>query len=140
MKLPSPQEFLNKLAADPQAAAAFDAATRRESPGKSRREAVEACHRLAVTTLSEIELNKRKLLIARAKIAALEAARKSQPASSMKTPPSPTKAPIAIATATATVTAAAFAKPQMTMLRSEWQNLSAKDKSRFFAEGGKLVD
>jgi hypothetical protein len=50
---------------------------------------------------------------------------------------SPTKAPTA--TATATVTAAAFAKPQTAMLRSEWQNLSAKDKSRFFAEGGKLV-
>jgi hypothetical protein len=136
MPLPTPQEFLAKLQADPKAAADFDAATQRESPGKSRREAVEACHRLATSTLAAIELNKSKLVIARAKIAALEAARKSQP-SSMKTTPSPVKAPTA--TATATVTAAAFAKPQTAMLRSEWQNLSAKDKSRFFAEGGKLV-
>jgi hypothetical protein len=137
MPLPSPQEFLAKLEADPQAAAAFDRATQRDSPGRSRLEAVQACHTLATNTLREIEVNKAKLVIARQKIAALEAARKSQPASFMKTTPPPTKAPIA--TATATVTAAAFAKPQTAMLRSEWQNLSAKDKSRFFAEGGKLV-
>ena len=79
MKLPSPQEFLAALEADQKAAAAFDAATRRERPGKSRREAVADCHRLATATLAEIELNKRKLVIARAKIAALEAARESAP-------------------------------------------------------------
>ena len=79
MKLPSPQQFLEKLNADPAAAAAFDLATQRERPGKSRREAVADCHRLATATLAEIELNKRKLVIARAKIAALEAARKSAP-------------------------------------------------------------
>jgi hypothetical protein len=36
--------------------------------------------------------------------------------------------------------AAAFAKPQMSMLRSEWNALSAADKSRYFKEGGKLVE
>lgn len=75
MPLPSPEQFLAKLEADPAAAAAFDAATRRESPGKTRREAVADCHRLATATLAEIELNKRKLAAARQKIAALEAAR-----------------------------------------------------------------
>ena len=75
MKLPSPQEFLAALEADQKAAAAFDLATQRERPGKSRREAVETCHRLATATLAEIELNKRKLVIARAKIAALESAK-----------------------------------------------------------------
>ena len=75
MKLPSPQEFLAALEADQKAAAAFDAATRRERPGKSRREAVADCHRLATATLAEIELNKRKLAAARQKIAALETAK-----------------------------------------------------------------
>jgi hypothetical protein len=36
--------------------------------------------------------------------------------------------------------AAAFTKPVMTMLRSEWQALSAADKNRFLREGGKLVE
>lgn len=75
MPLPSPEQFLAKLEADPAAAAAFDAATRRESPGKTRREAVAACHRLATTTLAALEVNKAKLAAARQKIAALEAAR-----------------------------------------------------------------
>jgi hypothetical protein len=75
MKLPSPQEFLDKLAASPAAAAAFDRATQRERPGKSRREAVAACHALATTTLAEIELNKSKLALARQKIASLEKAK-----------------------------------------------------------------
>ena len=75
MKLPSPQEFLAALEADQKAAAAFDAATRRERPGKSRREAVADCHRLATATLAEIELNKRKVAAARQKIAALETAK-----------------------------------------------------------------
>jgi sugar diacid utilization regulator len=75
MKLPSPQEFLDKLAASPAAAAAFDRATQRERPGKSRREAVAACHALAVATFTEIEANKRKLIAARQKIAALEQAK-----------------------------------------------------------------
>lgn len=75
MPLPTPDQFLAKLQADPQAAAAFDRATQRESPGKTRREAVEACHRLATSTLAEIEINKRKIAAARAKIAALEVAR-----------------------------------------------------------------
>ena len=138
MTLPSPQEFLAKLAADPQAAAAFDRATQRDTPGRSRLEAVTDCHKLATATLAEIELNKSKLAAAKAKIAALEAAKLSQ-FNLMKTPPSLTVKTTPQATVTAAVTAAAFAKPQMTMLRSEWQNLSAKDKSRFFAEGGKLV-
>jgi hypothetical protein len=130
MTLPSVTEFMAKLASNPAVAAEFAAAT----PGRSRLEAVTACHTLATNTLAAIEVNKAKLVIARAKIAAIEAARKSQPTtSSMKITPPPVKA------LQATTSAAAFAKPQMTMLRSEWQNLSAKDKSRFFAEGGKLV-
>ena len=135
MTLPSPQEFLAALAADPQAAAAFDAATRRESPGKSRREAVETCHQLATATLAEIELNKSKLAAAKAKIAALEAARKFQQ-SSMKTPPSlPTKA----TPQAATVTAASFATPPLIMARAESQKPSPADKLRFSKAGGKLI-
>jgi hypothetical protein len=75
MPLPTPDQFLAKLTADPQAAADFDRATQRERPGKTRREAVEACHRLATTTLAEIELNKSKLALARQKVAALEQAK-----------------------------------------------------------------
>jgi hypothetical protein len=75
MKLPSPQEFLDKLAASPADAAAFDRATQRERPGKTRREAVAACHALAVATFTEIEANKRKLIAARQKITALEKAK-----------------------------------------------------------------
>ncbi len=75
MPLPSPDQFLAKLASDPAAAAAFDRATQRDTPGKSRKDAVHACHRLATTTLAEIAANKAKLIAARQKIAALEAAR-----------------------------------------------------------------
>lgn len=102
MSLPTPDQFLAKLAADPQAAAAFDAATRRDSPGKTRREAVEACHRLAAATLAEIELNKSKLIAARAKIAALEVARttnarlKSSPAIARGKVAVPSPAPVSL--------------------------------------------
>jgi hypothetical protein len=116
-----------KLESNPQVAAEFAAAT----PGKSRREAVEACHQLAVATLAEVAANKTKLAAARAKIAALEAAKKSQPTPSMHTTPSPTKAP--------TVTAAAFATAPLAMTRSEFSKLSPADKMRFFKTGGKLV-
>lgn len=53
----------------------------------------------------------------------------------MKTPSKPTTAPTA-----GTVTAAEFTKPHMTMARSEWSKLTTADKSRFFAEGGKLAE
>jgi len=92
MKLPSVFEYMAKLASNPQVAAEFAAAT----PGRSRLEAVQACHRLAVATLSEIEINKRKLALARAKIAALEAARKSAPVAT-RAAARPTKAESAAA-------------------------------------------
>ncbi len=117
------------LSNNPQIAAEFAAAT----PGKTRLEAVQACHTLATNTLREIELNKSKLVIARQKIAALEAARKSQPASFMKTTPSPTKAPIAI------TTAASFASQPLIMARAEFQKLTEADKIRFAKAKGKLV-
>ncbi len=60
-----------KLANNPQVAAEFAAAT----PGKTRLEAVQACHTLATSTLAAIELNKSKLIAARQKIAALETAK-----------------------------------------------------------------
>ena len=128
MTLPSVNQYMAALDANPQVAAAFAAAT----PGKSRREAVEACHRLATSTLAEIELNKSKLAVARAKIAALEAARKSQPTPSMKTP-SPVKAP------TATATAASFATKPLLMARSEFDKLTPADKIRFAKAKGQLV-
>jgi hypothetical protein len=128
MKLPPVSEYMAKLASNPQIAAEFAAAT----PGKTRLQAVTACHTLATNTLAAIELNKSKLAAARAKIAALEAARKSQP-SSMKTPPSPVKAPIA------TATAASFATAPLRMLRAEFVKLSAADKSRFLKAKGTLV-
>ena len=134
MPLPSPQEFLEKLNADPQAAAAFDRATQRDTPGRSRLEAVTDCHKLATATLAEIELNKSKLAAAKAKIAALEAAKLSQ-FNLMKTPPSlPVKA-----TPQATVTAASFTTPPLIMARAEFQKLSPADRSRFFKTGGKLI-
>ena len=71
MTLPPVSELMAKLASNPQVAAEFAAAT----PGRSRLEAVTACHTLATNTLAEIEVNKRKLVIARQKIAALEAAK-----------------------------------------------------------------
>jgi hypothetical protein len=136
MPLPTPDQFLAKLAASPADAAAFDAATRRESPGKTRREAVEACHKLATATLTANAALKAQVAASKAKVAALEAARKSQPTSSfMKTTPLPTKAP----TITASHTAASFATPAVTMTRSEFEKLTAQDKNRFFKTGGKLV-
>ena len=131
MTLPSVTEFMAKLASNPAVAAEFAAAT----PGKSRREAVEACHKLATATLAEIELNKSKLAAAKAKIAALEAARKSQPTSFMKTTSPPTKAP----TITASHTAASFATPAFSMTRAEFQKLTPADKLRFSKAGGKLI-
>jgi hypothetical protein len=135
MPLPTVDQFLTKLEADPQAGRDFDAATRAERPFcATRREACE--HLLAslraksASLTANTESKRQALLATKAKAAAIEAARKSQ--SIMKTSFTPTPA-------TTTITAAAFAKPQMTMLRSEWQNLSNKDKSRFFAEGGKLA-
>ena len=121
-----------KLANNPQVAAEFAAAT----PGKTRLEAVQACHTLATNTLAEIEVNKRKLVVARAKIAALEAARKSQPASSMKTPPSLT---VKATPQAATVTAAAYATQPLLMARAEFQKLSDTDKIRFSKSKGRLV-
>jgi hypothetical protein len=128
MTILSVNQYLAALEANPPIAAEFTAAT----PGKTRREAVQACHTLATNTLAEIEVNKRKLVVAKAKIAALEAARKSQP---MKTTPLPTKAP----TITASHTAASFATPAVTMTRCEFDQLTAQDKGRFFKIGGKLV-
>jgi hypothetical protein len=136
MTLPSVSEYMAKLAASPTAAAAFDAATRRESPGKTRREAVEACHKLATATLTANAALKAQVAASKAKVAALEAARKSQPKSFMKPTPSP-KPPQA--TITASHTAASFATPAVTMTRSEFEKLTAQDKNRFFKTGGKLV-
>jgi hypothetical protein len=130
MKLPSVSEYMAKLANNPQVAAEFAAAT----PGRSRLEAVTACHRLATATLAEIELNKSKLAVARAKIAALEAAKLSQ-SNLMKTPPSLTVK----ATPQATATAASFATQPLIMARSEFDKLNPQDKARFFKTGGKLI-
>jgi hypothetical protein len=127
--LPTPQEFLNRLAANPADAAEFD----RYAQGRTRAQAVEDTLTAVKASLAENAALKAKLAATKAKQAALERAKISQ--SIMKnTVTTPTKA------TTGTITAAAFAKPQMTMLRSEWQNLSNADKSRFFAEGGKLVE
>ena len=75
MKLPSPQEILTKLAADPQAGAAFDAATQRDTPGKTRREAVVATLAALTATITANAALKAQVAAARQKIAALEAAR-----------------------------------------------------------------
>jgi hypothetical protein len=128
MPLPTVNQFLAKLEASPADAAEFD----RYAGGRTRRQAVEATLAAVKATLAENEASKAKLAATKAKQAALEAARKSQ--SIMKTPITPTPAPIT------TITAAAFAKPKMTMLRSEWKKLSDADRSRFFAEGGKLIE
>jgi hypothetical protein len=42
--------------------------------------------------------------------------------------------------ATGTITAAEFGTKQMVMVRGEFDKLSPADKSRLFAEGGKLID
>lgn len=131
MKLPPVSEYMAALANNPQVAAEFAAAT----TGKTRLEAVTACHTLATNTLAAIELNKRKLVIARAKIAALEAAKLSQ-SNLMKPQSTPPKAP---ATATASHTAATFATPAFSMTRAEFQKLTPADKLRFSKAGGKLV-
>jgi hypothetical protein len=122
MPLPTVNDFLAKLEANPREAAEFD----KNSQGRTRRQAVEDTLAAVKATIAENQALKAKLAATKAKQAALEAARKSQ--SVMKTSP------------ITTVTAAAFAKPKMTMLRSEWKKLSDSDRSRFFAEGGKLVD
>lgn len=124
------EEGLSRLAKNPQVAAEFD----RCSPGLSRREHVQKTIAAIDAAIAENVALKAKVSATKAKLQALEAARKSQ-SNFMQTPSKPTTAPT-----TGTITAAAFTKPQMTMARSEWSKLSTADKSRFFAEGGKLAE
>ena len=75
MTLPSPDQFLAKLAAAPAAAAAFDRATQRDTPGKSRKEAVVATLAAVTATITANAALKAQVAAARQKIAALETAK-----------------------------------------------------------------
>jgi hypothetical protein len=138
MPLPTPEQFLAKLAASPTDAAAFDAATRRERPHcKTRREAVAATLSVVKATLAESAAMKAKLAASKNKLAALESARalKTSPAPLMTTS-TPTTKP---APQAATTTAAQFATPKLTITREDFRSLTPQDKGRFVKSGGTLV-
>jgi hypothetical protein len=76
MPLPTPEQFLAKLAASPTDAAAFDAATRRERPHcKTRREAVVATLGAIDALQAENVAKLEQLRLARQKIASIESAK-----------------------------------------------------------------
>ena len=75
MTLPSPQEFLEKLNADPQAAAAFDRATQRDTPGRSRKDAVFTTLAALTATITANAALKAQVAASKAKLDALETAR-----------------------------------------------------------------
>jgi hypothetical protein len=131
--IPTVTQALERLQQNPREAAQFDACS---PPGTTRREAVVATLAAFAAKRAENEAMRAKLLAARQKIAALEAARKSQPASSMKTPPSLT---VKATPQAATVTAAAYATQPLLMARAEFQKLSDTDKIRFSKSKGRLV-
>ena len=129
--IPTVTQALERLQQNPREAAQFDACT---PPGTTRREAVEATLAAFAAKRAETEAMRAKLIAARQKIAALEAARKSQPTtSSMKITPPPVKA------LQATTSAAAFASPVLRMSRAEFSKLSAADRLRFSKAKGTLV-
>lgn len=92
-KIPTTDEAMHALAANPGAAAAFDAAAKTEAPGCARREAV--VHALAAmrAKLAEHAAQTELLAAHRAKIRALEAARRAMPAPSPATRATPAPAP-----------------------------------------------
>jgi hypothetical protein len=141
MPLPTPEQFLAKLAASPTDAAAFDAATRRERPHcKTRREAVAATLSAVKATLAESAAMKAKLAASKNKLAALESARalKTSPAPLMTTS-MPTASAAKPAPQAATTTAAQFATPKLTITREDFRSLTPQDKGRFVKSGGTLV-
>lgn len=74
--MPSVEQYLAKLEADPAAAAAFDAATRREMPqAASRREAVAATLEAIKAAQNELKATREKLIAAKNRLAALEVAK-----------------------------------------------------------------
>jgi chromosome segregation ATPase len=159
MPLPTVDQFLAKLAANPADAAEFDEHTRRERPHcKTRREAVEATLAAVQATLAEnqaakatLDAKKAKqaaletarvtharltaeLATTRTKLSTLESARKSQPV--MKTIPSPTKAPIVKLTSAADYQNS-ISPPTMT--RSEFHKLTPAQRNLWIREGGRLA-
>jgi hypothetical protein len=71
MPLPTPEQFLAKLAASPADAAAFD----KFAGGKTRREAVEATLTAVTATITANAASKAKVAASKAKVAALEKAK-----------------------------------------------------------------
>jgi hypothetical protein len=76
--IPTLTEALSRLEANPAVAAEYDAAMRREAPGKSRREAVQATLDAFAAKRRENEAMRAKLVAARQRIAALERAKAAQ--------------------------------------------------------------
>ncbi len=138
MPLPTPEQFLAKLAASPTDAAAFDAATRRERPHcKTRREAVAATLSAVKATLADNAAMKAQLATKRQKITALEAARAIN--SRLKTShlmPAPSATSIASEILRLQAEAEAAAKIKT---RAQFNELTPQAKSDFFRKGGKLA-
>ena len=78
MNLPTITEALARLEANPAGAAEYEAAMRREAPGKSRREAVQATLDAFAAKRRENEAMRAKLSATRQRIAALEKAKGAQ--------------------------------------------------------------
>ncbi len=74
--IPTPDQFLAKLAASPADAAAFDRATQRERPHcRTRHEAIIDTLAAVNATIAETQAIKAKLAASKAKLAALEKAK-----------------------------------------------------------------
>jgi hypothetical protein len=130
MQLPSTEQFLAKLEANPKEAAEFDAI----NPHTTRRAAVEKLMNAVRAKQAEGVALRAKLAATNARVVALERARATMPPAKLTLAPTP--APVAAPTKT--VTAAEFSTPQVTMTRDEHRKLSVTDKARFFREGNKL--
>lgn len=128
--LPTTDQFLAALAANPQDAIDFDRATKRERPHcKTRRDAVEATLSAVRSKIDEQAARLSRITATKARVVAVQHAKALTPAPT----PAPVAAPIKL------TTAAAFATPPLVMARAEFEKLTAADRSRFFAQKGKLV-
>jgi hypothetical protein len=140
MPLPTPEEFLARLAASPTDAAAFDEATHRERPHcKTRREAVVATLSAVKATLADNAAMKAKLAASKNKLVALETARAT--AARLKTSPqTPMTTPSATSIASEILRLQAEAVVASKLkTRAEFDELTPRARNEFIRNGGKLI-
>jgi hypothetical protein len=141
MSLPTVEQFLAKLEADPQAGRDFDAATRAERPHcKTRREACEhllASLRAKTASVTASNEKKRQALLAQRDLekaaAAMRNRRKTAPISKAPAPAPAAKAP------TPASRPVSKALPASPITRSVFAKLTPAEKMAYIKTGGKLI-